>query len=184
MPATNVLSPVPFPPARSRALADEITELCACRYALEAKLLTLLRQFDEEEHWSRLGFSSCAHWMNCHCSIGLTTARQKLRVAHALKNLPKISATFAEGRLSYSKVRAMTRIADASNEDYLMMIAKHGSAWHVETLVSKYRRVKRAEAAEETDDLHALRSMDYFQRKRSRLQTMPLIACPPGKSRT
>ena len=78
----------------------------------------------------------------------------------------------------------MTRIADASNEDYLMMIAKRGSAWHVETLVSKYRRVKRAEAAEETDDLHALRSMDYFQRKRSRLKTMPLIACPPGKSRT
>jgi hypothetical protein len=100
--------------------------------------------------------------MNYHCSIGLTTARQKLRVAHALKNLPMISAAFAEGRLSYSKVRAMTRIADASNEDYLMMIAKHGSAWHVETLVRKYRWVKRLEAEEDTDDLHELRSVDYY----------------------
>jgi hypothetical protein len=162
MQTADVLSPVPYPPARSQALADEITELCACRYALEAKFLTLLREFDEEEHWSRLGFPSCAHWMNYHCSIGLTTARQKLRVAHALKNLPKISAAFAEGRLSYSKVRAMTRIADASNEDYLMMIAKHGSAWHVETLVRKYRWVKRLEAEEDADDLHALRSVDYY----------------------
>ena len=43
-----------------------------------------------------------------------------------------------------------------------MMIARHGSAWHVETLVRKYRWVKRLEAEEETDDLHALRSLDYY----------------------
>jgi hypothetical protein len=59
--------------------------------------------------------------------------------AHALKDLPLISEGFRKGELSYSKVRAMTRIADAKNEDYLIMIAKHGTAHHVEKLVAKYR---------------------------------------------
>ncbi len=57
----------------------------------------------------------------------------------------------AESRLltlSYSKVRAMTRIADESNEDYLLMIADHGTAHHVEKLVSKYRTAKRLQDAE------------------------------------
>jgi hypothetical protein len=51
-------------------------------------------------------------------------AREKLRVAHALEELPKISEGFANGTLSYSKVRAITRIADESNEDYLVIKAR------------------------------------------------------------
>ena len=51
--------------------------------------------------------------------------------------LPKISERFDKGQLSFSKARAITRIADASNEDYLLMIADHGTAHHVEKLVSK-----------------------------------------------
>jgi len=73
-----------------------------------------------------LGLCSCAHWLNFKCGIGMGAAREKLRVAQALAKLPKISEGFAKGELSYSKVRAMTRIADESNEDYLMMIAHHG----------------------------------------------------------
>ena len=62
-----------------------------------------------------------------------------VRVAHALAKLPKINKRFAEGALSYSKVRAITRIADEANEDYLLMLARHGTAHHVEKAVSKYR---------------------------------------------
>ena len=53
-------------------------------------------------------------------------ARERVRVAHALVGLPKISQGFSKGKLSYSKVRAITRLADESNEDYLLMIAEHG----------------------------------------------------------
>jgi hypothetical protein len=53
-------------------------------------------------------------------------------VAHALVNLPKISAAMESGGLSYSKVREITRVAKPENEDYLLMIAegfgKHGPA--------------------------------------------------------
>ena len=92
-----------------------------------------------------------------HCGIGLNAAREKLRVARALKGLPNISAAFEKGQLSYSKVRAMTRIADESNEDYLLMIAEHGTAHHVQTLVSKYRRCKRLEDTAHANRQHAER---------------------------
>ncbi|MEQ8516364.1 MAG: DUF222 domain-containing protein, partial [Chromatocurvus sp.] len=83
------------------------------------------------------------------CGIALGAAREKVRVAHALADLPQMSEAFREGRLSYSKVRAMTRVATPENEDYLLMIARHGTASHMERLVRSYRRVGRIEAREQ-----------------------------------
>jgi hypothetical protein len=60
-------------------------------------------------------------------------AREKVRVAHALPNLPKIAAAMACGQLSYSKVRALTRVASAATEDDFLSIALHGTAHHVES---------------------------------------------------
>ena len=57
-----------------------------------------------------------------------------------LAGLPRIAAAMAEGRISYAKARELTRVADASNEDYLLNIALHGTASHVEQVVRGYRR--------------------------------------------
>ena len=45
------------------------------------------------------------------CGMSPTTAREHVRVARALRGLPLIKAAFDAGRLSYAKVRALTRIA-------------------------------------------------------------------------
>jgi hypothetical protein len=142
-------------------LGAEITELCSYIYAAEHRLLTLVREFDERKGWEWLGFHTCAHWLNFKCGIDMNTARERVRVAHALGKLPKIDARFASGALSYSKVRAMTRIADETNEDYLLSIAKHGTAHHVEKLVSRYRRVERLRDAEAASTAYDNRRLDY-----------------------
>jgi hypothetical protein len=150
--------PHPFYDESAR-LGAEITELCAYIHAATYRLLTLIRVFDENEYWGLPGLCSCAHWLNFQCGIGMNAAREKVRVAHALKDLPLISEAFRRGELSYSKVRAMTRIADASNEDYLLMIARHGTAHHVEKLVSKYRRCQRLQDPENADRQHDKREL-------------------------
>lgn len=66
-------------------------------------------------------------------------------MARALETLPKVSAAFASGKLSYSKAREITRIGDEGNEDYLLSIAEHGTAVHVERLIRTYRRFQEAE---------------------------------------
>jgi len=133
---------------KSEVLGAEITELCSYIYAATYRLLVLIREFDEEGCWQLSGICSCAHWLNFKCGIGMNAAREKVRVANALKDLPKISEAFKRGEVSFSKVRAMTRVANEENEDYLMMIANHGTAHHVEKLVSKYRNCKRLQENE------------------------------------
>jgi len=76
-------------------------------------------------------------------------------VAHALADLPRISEKFRRGEVSYSKVRAMTRVATQQNETYLLEIARNGTAAHVERLVRQYRKVKRIEALELENERHA-----------------------------
>ncbi len=128
---------------RSESLGDEITELFGFITAATYDLLVKIREFDQEGLWKLEGVCSCAHWLNWKCGIGMNAGREKVRVANALGALPKISAAFRSGEISYSKVRAITRVATPENEDYLLMIARNGTAHHVETLVRGYRRAER-----------------------------------------
>jgi len=147
---------------RSKALGNEITELCGYINAATHRLLEMIRVFDQEKLWADAGICSCAHWLNWKCGIGMNAAREKVRVAHALGELKKIDESFAKGELSYSKVRAMTRVATPDNEDYLLMIAHHGTAYHVETLVRKYRRAKKLQDLAEANKQHDERTLQVF----------------------
>ena len=91
----------------------------------------------------------------------LNAAREKVRVAHCLAELPKISATLEKGEISYSKVRAMTRVATTENEDFLLMIARHGTAYHMEKLISKTRWVKRLQDAQNSNNQHEHREVTF-----------------------
>jgi hypothetical protein len=126
-------------------LINQITELAGHLNAANARWLALIAELDRRQAWAEWGVKSCAHWLNWKCGLDLGAAREKLRVAHALEKLPRIAASMAAGRLSYSKVRAMTRIADESNEDYFLNIALHGTAIHVEKLVRSYRRATESQ---------------------------------------
>lgn len=137
-------------------LENEITQLASNINAANYQLLVLIAEFDDRKGWASWGAKSCAYWLNWRCGIGMGAAREKVRVANALRELPKVSAAFADGRLSYSKARAITRIADSDNEDSLLMIAEHGSASHVENTVRQYKRVtmEQAQAAHNERSLH------------------------------
>ena len=126
-------------------LAAEICTLAGHINAANHRWLLLIAEYDRRNGWSDGATQSCAHWLNWKCGIAMGAAREKVRVARALENLPKISAAMACGKLSYSKVREITRVASAETEDYLLMIAEHGTAQHVEKLVRAYRRCQEAE---------------------------------------
>jgi len=121
-------------------LVAEITTLAGHLNAANARLLAMIAELDRRQGWAEWGVKSCAHWLNWKCGIDLGAAREKVRVARALELLPEINAAMAEGRISYAKVRAMTRVAEAGNESYLLNIALHGTASHVEDVVRSYRR--------------------------------------------
>ena len=130
------------------ALAAEITTLAGHLNAAQYRFLKLLDEFEREQGWAGPGVRSLAHWLSWKCGLGELVAREKVRVARALRELPMIDASFERGQISYSKVRAMTRAATPENESQLLNIARHGTAEHIERLVRVYRRCrKRAEAS-------------------------------------
>ena len=140
--------PPAHPPfAALEELGERIAELAAQISAATYELLVMLREFDEHSGWNS-GFRSCAHWLGWRVGLDLGAAREKVRVARALGALPVLSESLRRGEISYSKVRALTRIATPVNERDLLNFARAGTAAHVERLVRGMRRVDRVAEAE------------------------------------
>lgn len=125
-------------------LEAEIVELASQLAAASARLIQLVGEFDEAEGWREWGMRSTAHWLSWHTGIELGTGREQVRVARALRELPVTATAFAAGRLSYSKVRALTRFATAETDAELVMTAEHATGAQIERLAASVRRARRA----------------------------------------
>lgn len=122
-------------------LALAITTGAVRMAAATASWLRMVRDFDERDGWAGVGIKSCAHWLSWQCGMGPGAAREHVRVARALARLPRIEAAFAAGRLSFSKVRAVTRIADPDCEQALLEFALTATASQTERFCRSWRRV-------------------------------------------
>jgi hypothetical protein len=105
------------------------------------RMLVLVREFDDRFGWKKWSCKSCAEWLTWRSGVCLSAAREKVRTAHALRRLPAISAAFADGRLSYSKVRALTRVAHLHDEDLLLAYALETTLPNVEERCRQIRNV-------------------------------------------
>src|SRR5439155_16227175 len=127
-----------------------------------ARLLDLIRDFDARGGWGN-GFLSCAHWLSWRVGMDLGAARERVRVARALPNLPRISQALSRGELSYTKARALTRVATPETEERLLIFGRAGTAVHVERLVRAWRRVDRNAENREEAERHKSRSLYVYQ---------------------
>ena len=152
----EVAAPVSQPTDLER-LGNQIAELSSRIDAAMYELLRDLHEFDQRYGWE--GFRSCAHWLNYRTGLALGAAREKLRVASALADLNHVSAAMARGQLSYSKVRALTRVATPATEAPLLALALSSTAEQVERTVRGWRRADRDAAADAGRDLLASRML-------------------------
>jgi Domain of unknown function (DUF222)/HNH endonuclease len=143
-------------------LGDQIAELAAHLDAATARLLDLIREFDARGGWGS-GFSSCAAWLTWRVGLDPGAARERVRVARALGTLPRLAQALACGELSYSKVRALTRVATAETEERLLAVGRAGTAEHVERIVRGWRRVDRIAEALETTKRRRSRALHVYQ---------------------
>jgi hypothetical protein len=143
----NVIAPgtaVEYRSATSRSIDDLDAAICRVANRINAvnyQLLLLVREFDDRFGWAKWSFRNCAEWLAWRCGISLSAAREKVRTAQALRSLPAISTAFKEGRLSYSKVRALTRAAEMHDEDLLLAYALNATAAQVEERCRQIRNV-------------------------------------------
>jgi len=141
-------------------LAAAITAGAVRLAAATAAWLRLIAEFDRRDGWHGYGIMSCAHWLAWQCGLSPGAAREHVRVARSLQSLPLIEAAFSSGRLSYSKVRALTRIAEPDSEASLLDVALELTASQVERTVRQWRR---ADARDAHADLFEYRpSFEYW----------------------
>src|SRR5690606_9269005 len=105
--------------------------------------LTLLRELEPTGIWYEQGAASFAHWLGWKIGLAPGAAREKLRLARALGQLPILDAAFAAGRISYSKVRAVTRVATPENDGLLADWAQRTTAAHLERICRSIRSADR-----------------------------------------
>ena len=125
-------------------LGDRLIALYANINAAHAQFLELLARFDEAGGAVDAGCRSSVEWLSWHCGIHANAAREKLRVARALfgteATLPQLAEAFRAGRISYSKVRALTRVVTHADEAHLLGIAQNASAAQLERIAREYRQ--------------------------------------------
>ncbi len=134
------------------ALSDEALEAALCSHAshiaaAECRFVCMVAEVDRRRLWADQGARTCAHWLSWRCGLSAGVAREHLRVGRALGDLPRTRDAFARGEISYSKVRAVTRIATPAMEAQLLEMAALATASQIEAIVSAFRRASADEGA-------------------------------------
>ena len=129
------------------AMGEAIAETAAIIDVATHRFLSQLREFDRVDGWHRAGALSCAHWLSWRVGMDLGAAREKVRVAKALAELPLIDDALRKGEISYSKVRAMTRVATKENEGDLLVMARCATGAQLEKICRLKRMVNALDGA-------------------------------------
>jgi hypothetical protein len=130
-------------------LVGRLTNWAGRVAAGEARLLLYLGEFDERRAWSGIGILSCAHWLSWRLGLSLSAAYEKVRIASALRILPLIRTAFSNGEVSYSQVRALTRICTPENEGHFLPLARHATGSQLDRLVRGIIRARRGRDRDE-----------------------------------
>jgi hypothetical protein len=137
------------------ALADSWLSVTQATY----RFLVLLREFEMRQGWRAYGCNDCAEWMDFKLKISRKTALEKVRVTKALWFLPKVDAGFKEGTLSYSQVRALTRVATRENESDLVDRALTTTACNLEKYCQRLRKGDAQDSEREARRQHENRAL-------------------------
>ena len=109
-------------------LEAEITTYAAHMAAAMCRWLMLVAEYDRRGAYEQWECVSMAQWLGVHVGISSVTARQQVAVARELAMLPAIREAFASGALTYSRVRAICRVATPADEHEWVEMASQATA--------------------------------------------------------
>ena len=142
-------------------IADRLVGHASQIASLTGRFLLLLSEFDRRKGWTGEGIMSCAHWLTLRTGLSMRTAQQYVRVARTLDGVPRIRDAFVEGRLSYSKVRALTRVVTPDREDELLSVALSADAAQLERVVRAIRSIDQREREATEGEVESTASWEW-----------------------
>lgn len=159
---TDIVPVSPHTTMPTELLESKITELAAHIHAATAQWLAFVAEYDRRMAWADWDCKSCAHWLSWRCGLGMKAARDHVRVARSLIDLPLIRHEFESGHFSFSQVRALTRVALPENEAQLVELARSAPAAQLESMVRAFRGAVRAGELTEARRRQVTRNVTYY----------------------
>ncbi|HKF16079.1 MAG TPA: DUF222 domain-containing protein, partial [Candidatus Dormibacteraeota bacterium] len=159
-----ITAPSPFPDVE--AMEPEraaVRELAAHIYSAQAELALKVARLDDDGGWAGDGYLSIVHWLSIHLGLGRVSARELVRVGHALAELPKVAEAFASGSLSYDKVRFICQVATPEDQEVWVELAQTISGSQLIKICLGYRRAKEADSGERAEAQLARRGLWTFR---------------------
>ena len=144
-------------------------------HAATAELVELAAQLDTDGSWADAGMRSCAHWLSVNIGVDVWTGGEMVRAGHALELLPGLRAAFADGRLSFDKIRAVTRVATPEEEETWLMIALHASGGQLARICRGVRRALAADDPRRQEDPLLNRGVRLWWRDDGMLELMAVL---------
>src|SRR6188472_4059078 len=154
-----------------RRREDELATLASHLSAATARWLELAWEFREQ-----VSSDDFAGWLGYRCGVTGREAREYMRVAEALQDLPAIRAAFSRGETTYTKVRALTRVATGANEERLLELAGALTASQLERALRVFRRI----TAEDARETHELEFVSYHFEEDGSLYLRARLAAEDG----
>src|SRR5256885_307166 len=135
-----------LPDSSPLEVADAVAQLGSAMSAVHREQLRWVALADRRGDWREDGARDMAQWLCARLGLRYGTAREYVRVAHALESLPDCASAYAEGRLTWDQVRPLTEFATPERDAELAAEAGGMSAAFLEALARRARRVAREEA--------------------------------------
>jgi len=148
-------------PLSNEELLNEVIRFAAFLNVVNWHFINMLAEFDRRGLWRSGGYSSLVNWLDHRCGMAPGAARARIRVARKLKDMTLISQAFEKGEISYSKVRAITRVANRETEATLLKMAARCSAAELESLVSTYEKSAGGRNKRDVNDMEK-RSVEWY----------------------
>ena len=108
--------------------------------ALDAEEAILLCSVVRYEIWRQLGKASLLEYLEDVLGYGPKAAKERVRVAMALDELPLLRDALASGEQSYSAIKELTRVAVAKTQADWIAAARGKNVREIEELVAGRRR--------------------------------------------
>ena len=136
----------------TQPLAAELRKVAATWSRSQHRLVVLAAEFADSAEWVLDGSPTAAHWLAAVADVEACTTREWIRIGRLLRSLPATADAFQTGRLSYTKVRTLTRIATTDNETELVAIAEAVPASQLGRELAAW--LNQNSSPEDIEDLH------------------------------
>jgi Domain of unknown function (DUF222) len=159
---------------------ERIGVLATRVHAATAELVELSAALDSDGSWAGNGVRSCAHWLSINIGVNVATGAEIVRAGHALEQLPVIRAAFAEGRLSFDKIRAVTRVATPADDELWAGVALHASGGQLARICRGVRLAFDVDDPRRAGDALLNRGVRVWWRDDGMLELMAVLPAEDG----